>query len=501
MKISIRYKILISFSFVFFTAMAAVIYFSAEIVSSNNEVIIKNEMIETRKNLDIYLKQYFTMNNLEPTKSAFKVEALNIANDLSYKTGSKVALYSMEGENLSDQSFDNRKSKSKDSEIIKALNGKTYYTINKENDKVIAYLNYSVSLRNQDIGILRYSRDYSELYESGDHLIAMIKLTSIIIFFVILVVAFMISKHITRPITELTMISKEISKGDLDVNININTNDEIGQLGKSFLLMIQQIKSQITTIQDDRDKLKKLENHRKRFFDNVTHELKTPITTITGYAEIIKDNGFNDKEFFEKGINNIISEGERLHRMVVDLLEYSKGTSTDFKYEFQYIDLSQLLRNVCEGMRAKAQKYNILIRCTFEDGIEIIGDEDKLKQVFINIIDNSIKYGKVNSEIWIRAAYNRDHNNSDITVEIEDSGEGISSEELKNIFEPFYRVNKKSSREKGSNGLGLAIVKAIMNKHNADIFMHSTIGAGTKVTLVFKNLENFAEINNAKDSL
>ncbi len=187
------------------------------------------------------------------------------------------------------------------------------------------------------------------------------------------------------------------------------------------------------------------------------------------------------RNFFKKGIGYVIQESERLNRMVVELLNLSKNTYKDFSYEFTTIDLSNILSSTCEEMIIKAKRYNMVIKSKIEYGIKIKGDRDKLKQIFINIIDNAIKYGYVNSTIKIRA-YIKDNN---AIIEMEDKGEGIAPKDIENIFQPFFRVNKKSSREKGGNGLGLAIVKAIVEKHDGKIYIQSQIKEWTKVIIEF----------------
>lgn len=241
----------------------------------------------------------------------------------------------------------------------------------------------------------------------------------------------------------------------------------------------------------DRDTLKELSIQQKIFFDNVTHELKTPLTTIVGYSELLINNGFTDEEFFSKATSRIISEGERLNRMVVDLLELSRSTSNNFSYEFKIIDLSLLVKRTCEDMFLKSKRYNMEISFSLEDNLIIYGDEDKMKEVLINLIDNSIKYGEVNSIIQV-TCYKE---NDSIILKVQDEGEGIGENDLKNIFEPFYRVSKKKSVEKGSSGLGLNIVKAIIEKHKGSIVIDSVLNIGTEVTITLPlTTETFKEI-------
>lgn len=477
MKLSIRYRILISFSLIFLTGISILIYSTEKVINKNNEFIIRNEMIQGRKDIDTYLKQYFVLNNIEPSKSVLKVDGKNIVEELSYKIGDEVILYSDNGELLWTTSNNKIAKDKKDLQL--ALNGKTAYTINKIKDTVMVSLSYPVYFKNQTLGIISYSKEYTEFYKKSNHIINTIKIIAMTLFLLILIISFIISKRITKPIIYLTEASKEISKGNFEVSLRENSSDEIGELALSFKNMAERIKDQILTIEKDRDTLKNLEMSRKTFFDNVTHELKTPITTIMGYSEIIQKNGFTDEDFFNKGMRHIIGESKRLNRMVIELLELSKNTTGDFNYSFSKVNLSHLLKVTCEEMAIRGKRYNIQIVNNIENDLFINGDEDKLKEIFINLMDNSIKYGYVNSIINI-SAFKKDDK---VSINIEDMGDGIPKEELENIFQPFYRINKKVSRKKGGNGLGLPIVKAIVEKHGGNIVIESILKKGTIVTI------------------
>ncbi len=297
MKISVRYKMLISFSFVFFIGIIVLIYSTEKIINNNNEYIIEKEMKQVRKDIDIYLKQYFILNDIQPNKSVFKVEGKDITEELSYKIGDEVTLYSQSGEILWD-SYADKGNKDSHEDLKLALKGKTSYSINKRNSKTFVSLSCPITLDNNNIGILRYTRDYTRLYKGSDHIINTIKIIAITLFLFIVLLSSILAKHITRPIIKLQEASRKVEDGDFEVKIRPSSKDEIGELAKSFKSMVDTIKEQIVTIKKDRDTLKELEMSRKIFFDNVTHELKTPITTILGYSQIIEENGFTDEEFF-----------------------------------------------------------------------------------------------------------------------------------------------------------------------------------------------------------
>ncbi|GJM72721.1 hypothetical protein HMSSN036_49370 [Paenibacillus macerans] len=209
----------------------------------------------------------------------------------------------------------------------------------------------------------------------------------------------------------------------------------------------------------------------------MTHELKTPLTTILGYAQILRDNGFTDKAFFDKGLDYIINESRRLNVMVADILEFSVASAAMQAYRFERIDVSKVVREACEDMAIKAGKYNIAIHYELEENLHIRGDRHKLKEAFLNVLDNSVKYGYVNSMIEVRSF--RSGNSAYIVIS--DQGEGISEEALKHVLEPFYRVNGVNRKERGSAGLGLSIVKNTIEQHGGTIQMLSAVNQGTQV--------------------
>lgn len=193
----------------------------------------------------------------------------------------------------------------------------------------------------------------------------------------------------------------------------------------------------------------------------------------------MKDNGFTDAPFFEKGMNYIIHESQRLNRAVVEILELSQSATLSTTYHFEKVNLSEIAKEACEDMRIKARKYNINIHFELQEGLFVLGDRDKLKEVFLNLLDNSIKYGDVNSVIYVESFKEREV----VVVKVKDEGEGIPAEDITHVFEPFYRAKKNMLKEKGSAGLGLSIVKNIIEDHHGAIKLQSILNEGTEIKI------------------
>ncbi|MBU5306198.1 HAMP domain-containing histidine kinase [Clostridioides mangenotii] len=484
MKTSIANRIMIFFLGIIFFVIFSIVTFNEAILQKNNELIIKNEVNATAKSINIYIEQYIKLKDLQLNNASFAVEAMNISKDLSYRLENTVFIYSAKGKLM--YPYDQKINEPNDDiSMKKAQKGKLSYTIKHHRSNTRVYVSYPIINNSKIIGIIRFENDYSKLYRRSNDFLQQVVVFSIFIFILSIIIAYFISNQLTKPLVELSKKTREIAMGNFDIDIDINSDDELGKLSKDFKTMVEKIQFQINIIKNDRDNIKKLSEKQKKFFDNVTHELKTPMTSIIGYSEVLKDNQFTDIKFFNKGINRIISEATRLNRMIVQLIEISKNSKDDFDYDLKKIDLSNILINMCDDMVHKARKFNIRLDPNIEENINIIANEDKIKEMIINIIDNSIKYGKIDSIIFINVW--KDSGFANIVVR--DSGEGIAENELEKILSPFYRISKLDCRELGSTGLGLAIVKSIVEDYNGEIFIISKVGIGTEVLIKIPTIE------------
>ncbi|WP_303861618.1 ATP-binding protein [Alkalibaculum bacchi] len=229
----------------------------------------------------------------------------------------------------------------------------------------------------------------------------------------------------------------------------------------------------------DITKMYALESEQKNFISNVSHELRTPLTTIIGYTDLLNRRGTDNPELLSKSLNTINSEGQRLLRLVNDLLSLSKYERADFKLILTSVDINTLLEDVINQMKIKSLKYNVDIDYKRLELPTIRGDYDRLKQVFINILDNAIKYSNPGDIINVVAINYDDY----VEISIRDHGPGIPEENLSRIFDAFYRVEEDRSRQIGGTGLGLSIVKSIVGSHNGHVRIESKTGEGTMVAV------------------
>jgi two-component system phosphate regulon sensor histidine kinase PhoR len=233
------------------------------------------------------------------------------------------------------------------------------------------------------------------------------------------------------------------------------------------------------------DELKKLAVYRREFIGNVSHELKSPIFNIQGYVLTLLDGGLEDPAINREYLQRAEKSINRMIAIVEDLEAIAQLESGELRINFKRFDLISLVREVIDFLEIKAQKKNIRIFFggTYEKPIYVFADKEKTRQVLINLIDNSIKYGKKNDGRTKISFFDMDEN---ILVEVTDNGIGISQQDIPRVFERFYRTDKGRSREQGGTGLGLAIVKHIIEAHDQTINVRSTIDVGTTFGFTLK---------------
>ncbi|MCG1022080.1 two-component system histidine kinase PnpS [Sutcliffiella horikoshii] len=236
----------------------------------------------------------------------------------------------------------------------------------------------------------------------------------------------------------------------------------------------------IVLVFHDISELKKLEQMRKDFVANVSHELKTPITSIKGFSETLLDGAMNDKDTLEYFLSIILKESDRLQSLIEDLLDLSKIEKQGFKLNPEYFEISGILEEIFVILKGKAKEKEIeLILNRPQKDLFLFADASRVKQVFINLINNAIAYTPAGGEVKV----NVEEVGEEIVIVVSDTGVGMEQEEIPRIFERFYRVDKARSRNSGGTGLGLAIVKHIVEAHHGTISVKSRLNKGTIFTV------------------
>lgn len=251
---------------------------------------------------------------------------------------------------------------------------------------------------------------------------------------------------------------------------------------------LSEVEQQVMGWAEDRkteiEQLKMAESYRKEFLSNVSHELKTPLFSIQGYISTLIESDLDDKELLLYFLKKASENTDRLTRLVEDLDAISKLESGMLSMEPETFDIRDLVMDVFDSLAFWGKEKNITF--DFKEGCNhsyiVEADKERIRQVLVNLIVNSIKYGKENG-LTLVGLYDMDEN---ILVEVTDNGIGISSEHLSRLFERFYRVDKSRSRDEGGTGLGLSIVKHILEAHGQTIHVRSSVGVGTTFGFTLK---------------
>lgn len=235
----------------------------------------------------------------------------------------------------------------------------------------------------------------------------------------------------------------------------------------------------------DVTEIRRLEKMRSEFVANVSHELKTPIAAVKGFAETLLAGGVADKETERSFLQIILDEGERLNRLIGDILELSKIESKRAPLEYAPVHLKDLFDNIIEMLGTSAAKKHISLKHYIPEHLFMEGDEDRLRQIFVNLLSNAISYTLEGGKVRIDCEITGTPDEEKIAITVNDTGIGIPKKDLPRIFERFYRVDKARSRSSGGTGLGLSIVKHLVELHQGTIRVESKIGEGSSFILEF----------------
>lgn len=225
---------------------------------------------------------------------------------------------------------------------------------------------------------------------------------------------------------------------------------------------------------------------RREFVANVSHELRSPLTALTGFIETLKGAAKDDPAARARFLGIMEREAGRMNRLIRDLLHLSRVEAEERVRPTGTVDLAEILRSTKATLRPLAESSNVTVRLDFVEGTptQVPGDADQLVQVFQNLIENAVKYGRAGGEVIVRLSLDSLPKSAALRVEVIDQGEGIDAQHLPRLTERFYRVDGHRSREKGGTGLGLAIVKHIVQRHRGRLKIDSTKGMGSTFAVI-----------------
>lgn len=341
------------------------------------------------------------------------------------------------------------------------------------NDKE-KYLKVSGALKvGKEKCYLDVAYDISPIYEERDKLQQIYYEVFAIMIALCGILSYSNSFIMTRPLVRLSRTSKAIAAGNISYRSRIKTKDEIGTMAREFDKMADKLENNIIELKDTMES-------QNQFIGNFTHELKTPMTSIIGYADLLRSQALTMDEQVEAA-NYIFSEGKRLERLSLKLLDIFVTENSEVKLVL--VSPGKIVEQLVENLKADYLKRNITLKYNYEKGVCLL-EPDLVRSLIINLMDNSRKamtdngHGIISVEVKMT--------DSGCSIIVKDNGKGMPPEALQHITEAFYRVDKSRSRKQGGAGLGLALCAKIVEVHNGDIKFESKENEGTTVTVELK---------------
>lgn len=403
--------------------------------------------------------------------TSLESSAAQFIDSYSYKDKTTVWIINNEGSVIaSSDGFINNNENMPDYESAisnKAGTGKYVGKINGGSEKIMAVTRVIQNTNKTNVGAVRVITSLDKIDSQIFTLIVLIFFALLAVLVIIILSNVFFMRSIVFPIREITETTKAISGGNLDVRIEKKYDDEIGDLCDS----INSMASEIATA----DKMK------NDFISTISHELRTPLTSIKGWGETLAF-GYDENrdELTTKGLQVIVNEAGRLEGFVEELLDFSRLQSGRMTLRLAKTDIFAELDETVFTFRERATREGIEVRYSIPDfPAPANADANRLKQVFMNILDNALKYSRPNSKIFVKAEFSKFNNDNAVKISIADQGCGISKEDLPHVMEKFYKANVSV---RGS-GIGLAVTNEIINLHKGKLEIDSKEGKGTLVTI------------------
>lgn len=420
------------------------------------EEILFNQILFTS---DIY-SRYFSATSLEDI----------ITDDIDvflYHTEAQVQILNLDGKVLMDSiGAPHPSNVIKTNDVVKAIEGeKGVWIGNVEYDtSPIMAVSYPLAIEGRIVGVLRFITSLRETNKIVNNIGKVLLIFGLIVIFISGGVSLFLANTIVKPLEDVTKVAEKMATGQLKVRSEKRFNDEIGKLSDTLNYMAEE--------------LIKKEQLKSDFISSISHELRTPLTSIKGWAITLQGEELNENLLLTDGLEIIEQESDRLTNMVEELLDFSKFVSGRITLNKEEVDIIDIVNKISRQLKPKAEEANIDLEVFQCSNLPIIfADENRIKQVLINLLDNAFKFTPVGGRVFIRTSQVNDN----IIIEIEDNGCGIAEDDIPYIKEKFY----KGKNSQFNSGLGLSICDEIMKLHGGSMEIQSELNKGTKVIVSF----------------
>lgn len=423
-------------------------------------------------NYAMYTKETYT--NISNESSSFENKINNIIEIENMKTNSMFSVQIIDkNKNLLIDQYGIKTNEKVDYEDVnRALsdnNNLTTYTYSlPETNEHLMSISVPLKVNNVIEGVVRYTVSLNAIDKTIFKLVLGLILAGIFILLITISISLKFAESLTQPLRELKEFANELAHGNYNIKLKNKKirNDEIGDLADTFEHMAIEI-----------DKTRRL---KEEFISSISHELRTPLTSIKGWSETLGYENIS-KDELDLGLGIIQDETERLIKLVEELLDFSRLSSDRIRLQIDMVNIEALVKGVINQLKVKAIENNINLTYKFEvdDIMTIQGDKNRLRQVLINLIQNSIKFTPYNGSIEVIVLQNDEYT----TIKVKDNGSGIKEENLEKVLDKFFQEDF----HKSGSGLGLAISNEIVKLHGGKIHIESKKDVGTTITFTLKN--------------
>lgn len=474
MKTSIKFK--------FSIFLVGLLLFTLLILSNlvlkgikNNQQEQYEQYLEEQVHIaNIFFLQSILSESIKVPQTFLETKGEEFAKQLELITGQNIVIYTTDGVAV------NKKLTVAEKDYINslldyALDKKTAYTVKED----MLYYFAPLLVETEQVGVIQFYYSLAGNRAFYQDILQMFLTIGGAVFVISFLLAYFYFRNFAESITKLLGTVERIGGGHYDTS-QIIRRDEIGRLSSGINKMSQQIKDTVNAMDKEKkklslavNKLSLLDKEQKQFIGNVTHEFKTPLTSIKAYIDLL-EMYTDDQELLNTAIVNIKSETIRLYEMVDKVLQLSAMEKYEFEYNKERIEIAGLLHEVINPMKGKINKFGLKLQTELNQAY-VHADRDSMVIIFVNLLDNAIKYNKAEGSIHIKNYLE----NSKVIIEITDTGIGIPKEMISKIFEPFYTVDKNRARENGGAGLGLSLAKKLTKIQDGELSVVSTGVDGT----------------------
>lgn len=487
MKISIKIK----FSLFLAVLLLVVVSFLSLLVlrgiKSNQQNQYEQYLAQQAKTANTYFIQRILAEENKVPQTFLEVKGREFAEQLELISGLSLVLYNRQGELVSKKVTDTESGNIKKT-LDYALNNKTAYLT--EGDSL--YYLAPLSIGKGQVGVVQFYYSLSEHQAFYNNIRGLFLYLGGGLFILSFFLGYLYYNSFAVGIIKLDKMVDRIREGHYETDV-LRRKDEIGKLSRGIHEMSGQISKIIQEMEAEQkklklavDKLSLLDQQQKQFIGNVTHEFKTPLTSIKAYIDLLEMYP-DDEQLLQTAIANVKSETGRLYEMVDKVLQLSALEKYDFELKFEKLEVKQAVEAVLNSLKGRMNKFGISLNSDLREAY-MEGDKDSLTIVLINLLDNAIKYNKANGSIFVKT-YVELHQ---VYIEISDTGIGIPKELVHKVFEPFYTVDKNRARENGGAGLGLSLTKKHAELMGGTVVLLNTGNEGTSFRISFPAVINQA---------